>query len=77
VVILNTGENNDSSRVFVMGNQTFLRRGSSNVFTEAILYSFACNVNKSHRKKKRQLLGTTPHFDIYHKKGAALLFLAR
>ena len=43
------------------GFRRFLRRGSTNVFTETILYAFAYNVNKLHNKKKRKLLGVTLH----------------
>ena len=43
------------------GFRRFLRRGSTNVFTETVLYAFAYNVNKLHGKKKRQLLGVTLH----------------
>ena len=39
----------------------FLRRGSTNVFTETILYAFAYNVNKLHSKKKRNFSGVTLH----------------
>jgi len=43
------------------GFRRFLRRGSSNVFTEAILFAFAYNINKLHNKKKRGLFGVSLH----------------
>lgn len=43
------------------GFRRFLRRGSSNVFTESILFAFAYNVNKLHNKKKRKLFGVSLH----------------
>jgi len=39
----------------------FLRRGSTNVFTETLIYSFAFNINKLHLKKNRKLHGVTLH----------------
>jgi len=39
----------------------FSRRGSTNVFTETILYSIAFNINKLHGKTKRKLSGVILH----------------
>ena len=39
----------------------YSRRGTTNVFTETILYSIAYNINKLHSKMKRKLSGVTLH----------------
>jgi len=39
----------------------YARRGTTNVFTETILYSIAYNINKLHAKIKRKLSGVTLH----------------
>ena len=39
----------------------FARRGTTNVFTETILYSIAYNINKLHSKTERKLSGVTLH----------------
>jgi len=39
----------------------YSRRGTTNVFTETILYSIAYNINKLHSKIKRKLSGVTLH----------------
>jgi len=39
----------------------YSRRGTTNVFTETILYSIAYNINKLHSKMKRILSGVTLH----------------
>jgi transposase len=43
------------------GFRRFLRRGTTNVFTETILFAFAYNINKLHAKKNRKLHGVTVH----------------
>ena len=43
------------------GFRRFLRRGTQNVLTEAIIYAFAYNINKLHSKKKRKVFGVSLH----------------
>jgi len=43
------------------GFRRFLRRGTTNVFTETTLYAFAYNINKLHNKKKRKSSGVILH----------------
>jgi len=43
------------------GFRRLLRRGTDNVFTETLLYSFAFNINKKHNKKKREFDGVIRH----------------
>jgi transposase len=43
------------------GFKRFARRGTTNVFTETILYAIAYNINKLHSKTKRKLLGVIVH----------------
>jgi len=43
------------------GFRRFLRCGTTNVFTETILYAFAYNINKLNNKKNRKLHGVTVH----------------
>ena len=43
------------------GFKRFARRGTTNVFTETILYAIAYNINKLHSKTKRKLHGVIVH----------------
>jgi len=43
------------------GFRRYLRRGTTNVFTETVLFAFAYNINKLHSKKNRKLQGVTVH----------------
>jgi len=43
------------------GFRRYLRRGTTNVFTETVLFAFAYNINKLHSKMNRKLQGVTVH----------------
>ena len=43
------------------GFKRFLRRGSTNVFTEATIFAIAYNINKLHGKKNRKFSGVIMH----------------